>query len=101
MNAQIGVSVPRKEAWDKVTGAAKYTADLAQPAMLHAALLTSTQAHALLVAVDTAQAAAMPGVRAVVTGADTGNLFCGPLLRDMPPLAVSYTHLTLPTILRV
>lgn len=87
MNAQIGVSVPRKEAWDKVTGAAKYTADLAQPAMLHAALLTSTQAHALLVAVDTAQAAAMPGVRAVVTGADTGNLFCGPLLRDMPPLA--------------
>ncbi len=87
MDAQIGVSVPRKEAWDKVTGAAKYTADLAQPAMLHAALHTSTQAHALLVAVDTAQAAAMPGVRAVVTGADTGNLFCGPLLRDMPPLA--------------
>lgn len=87
MNTQLGVSIPRKEAWDKVTGAAKYTADQAKPAMLHARLLTSTQAHALLIGVDTAQALTMPGVRAVVTDADTQNLLCGSLLRDMPPLA--------------
>lgn len=88
MKSQLGVSVPRKEAWDKVTGGAHYTADLLEAPMLHARLLTSTQAHALLVSVDTAAAAAMPGVRAVVTGSDN-NILCGALLRDMPPLARS------------
>lgn len=86
MEAQLGISVKRKEARDKVTGAAKYTADLPGFPMLHAHLLTSTQAHALLLEVDAAAARAMPGVRAVVTGADAG-FFCGALLRDMPPLA--------------
>ena len=87
MNTQLGVSVKRKEARDKVTGAAKYTADLSQTPLLHVRILASTQAHALLLGVDTAAASAMPGVRAVVTGTDAGQLLCGGILRDMPPLA--------------
>lgn len=87
MNTQLGVSVKRKEARDKVTGAAKYTADLSQTPLLHVRILASTQAHALLLGVDAAAASAMPGVRAVVTGTDAGHLLCGGILRDMPPLA--------------
>jgi CO/xanthine dehydrogenase Mo-binding subunit len=82
----VGESVPRLEAWDKVTGRARYTADHLQPGLLRAALVTSTHAHALLRRVDTAPAAALPGVRAVVTGADT-SLLCGEVIEDRPPLA--------------
>ncbi len=82
----IGSSVERKEAWDKVTGAAKYTDDFIIPGILHAKLLTSPFAHAKIISVDTSAAAGSPGVKAVITGADFPILY-GVVLEDHPPIA--------------
>lgn len=86
MNTAIGKSVQRREAWDKATGQAQYCDDLPTAGMLNARLLTSTYAHARLRRVDIAAALALPGVQAVLTGADCPQLF-GPLLQDRPALA--------------
>lgn len=64
----VGKPVARDDAIDKVTGAARYTHDLAVPGMLHAALVTSPHASAKIVRVGTSAATALPGVRAVLTG---------------------------------
>ena len=48
MDWSIGKSIYRKDADDKVTGAAKYTDDLSNAQMLHIKLVISIQAHALL-----------------------------------------------------
>lgn len=66
----IGQDVPRIDALDKVTGAARYIDDLAFPGMLHARVLRSDRPHALIRRIDTSAAQAVSGVRAVVTGAD-------------------------------
>src|SRR5690606_21853058 len=54
----------------KVTGTAVYTDDIMLPGMLHAKILRSPHPHARIVSIDTSAAEAMPGVRAVVTGAE-------------------------------
>jgi CO/xanthine dehydrogenase Mo-binding subunit len=64
----VGKPIARDDAVDKVTGAARYTHDLTVPGMLHTALVTSPHASARIVAIDTSAAAALPGVRAVLTG---------------------------------
>ncbi len=66
----VGTSVPRDDAIEKVTGAARYTHDLVLPGMLHAALVTSPHAAARIVRVDTTEATRLPGVRAILAGAD-------------------------------
>lgn len=82
----IGTNVERKEGWDKVTGKAKYTADINFPGMLYAALKLSTEAHAEIVSIDTSEAAKVKGVAAIVTG-DSCKVLTGPILKDRPPLA--------------
>ncbi|MHC1696394.1 MAG: xanthine dehydrogenase family protein molybdopterin-binding subunit [Eubacteriales bacterium] len=86
MNKSIGKSIPRKEAWDKVTGRAIYTDDYPVTGLLTARLLTSTHAHARLLRVDTSEAKAVQGVLSVLTGADCPELF-GPLVLDRRALA--------------
>ncbi|HEX5823527.1 MAG TPA: xanthine dehydrogenase family protein molybdopterin-binding subunit [Candidatus Limnocylindrales bacterium] len=54
----------------KVTGQARYTADLAFPGLAHARLLLAGRAHARIVRLDTARARALPGVLAVLTQDD-------------------------------
>ena len=54
----------------KVTGQARYTADLAFPGLAHAKLLLAGRAHARIVRLDTARARTLPGVLAVLTQAD-------------------------------
>ena len=76
----------RVEGAEKVTGAAKYSADFTREAMLHAAFVASPYAHALVKAVDTAAARAVPGVRAVITGADVRPARFGRRLQDWPVL---------------
>ncbi len=66
----VGVDVSRVDGLEKVTGAAKYTADLKFPRLLHVAVVRSPWAHARVLAVRTERAARMPGVRAVVSGRD-------------------------------
>ena len=71
----------------KVTGKAVYAADVSRPGMLHAAFATSPFPHARVVSVDVAAARAIPGVRAVITGADIRPARFGRYVQDWPVLA--------------
>ena len=64
----VGVSLPRKEDARFIQGQGNYVDDVVLPNMLHMAILRSPHAHARIRSVDTAAAAAVPGVIAVVTG---------------------------------
>src|SRR5206468_5729787 len=77
----------RIEGRDKVTGAARYAADIARPGMLHAAFVGSPYPHARVVSVDAEAARTMPGVRAVLAGADVRPARFGRRLQDWPVLA--------------
>lgn len=84
--SKIGVDTVRKEAWDKVTGAAKYNADLITPDTLYAVMLTSPYAHATIKKIDTSKALKSEGVIAVITGEDAPYL-TGSMIHDRPPIA--------------
>lgn len=77
----------RVEGHLKVTGEARYAADFRLPDMLWARFLTSPHAHARIVRIDTAAAKALPGVHAVLTGADVKPARLGRRLLDWPVLA--------------
>jgi len=66
-NIAVGKSLPRIDGIDKVTGSAKYAADIKLENMLHARLLRSPHAHARVKHIDTSAAEKLPGVRAVAT----------------------------------
>ncbi|MEV4435176.1 molybdopterin cofactor-binding domain-containing protein [Streptomyces sp. NPDC049585] len=66
----IGVSLPATDAPAKTQGTFPYAADLWAEGLLWAAVLRSPHPHARIISIDTSAAAAMPGVRAVVTHAD-------------------------------
>jgi CO/xanthine dehydrogenase Mo-binding subunit len=66
----IGNSVQRIDGVDKVTGKAKYVADLNIPGLSEGKFLRSPYAHARIRSIDTTEAEAMPGVLAVVTSKD-------------------------------
>ncbi len=66
--AVIGKPLPRVDAVEKVTGAAKYAADINLPGMLWGKFLRSPYAHARIKRIDTSKAEKLPGVRAVITG---------------------------------
>ncbi len=66
----VGTRPPRHDGFDKVTGAARFGADLNLPGMLHGKILRSPHAHARIRNIDTSKAAALPGVMAVATAAD-------------------------------
>ena len=83
----IGQSVTRAEGPAKVSGSAVYTADVQPPGMLWGKILRSPYPHARIVSIDTSAARALPGVHAVVTGADLPDRRVGRLLRDHPVLA--------------
>ena len=71
-NNPVGKSVPRVDAYDKVTGAARYVDDMQfGPGLYYGKLVHSPYAHALIKKVDVSKALALPGVKAVVTGEDT------------------------------
>jgi len=60
----IGTRPIRPDGLEKVTGQAKYGADIMLPGMLHGKMLRSPFAHARIVKIDTSAAAALPGVKA-------------------------------------
>ena len=80
-------SPPRLDAADKATGRARYADDVRLPGMLHAAIHTSQQAHARIVACRTDAALALPGVHAIVTGADIAGTRWGGIVKDETMLA--------------
>jgi xanthine dehydrogenase molybdenum-binding subunit len=71
----VGRSVTRVDAHAKITGAAEFSADrVTAKNLLHGKTLRSPYAHAEVVSIDTAQAEAIPGVRAVITYHDAPTI---------------------------
>ena len=70
----VGKSVPRKEDPKLLTGRAQYVGDVTVTGMLHGAVLRSPHANARIRSIDTSRAKALPGVVAVLTGADAAEL---------------------------
>src|SRR6516165_1805509 len=84
----IGDYVPMIDGPEKVSGRAKYTADLMAPGMLAGRIFRSPYSHAEIIEVDVSQALRLPGVKAVVTGADCKETFgVLPIARSEHPLA--------------
>ena len=77
----------RIDGYEKLTGEAKYGADITRPGMLWAKVLRSHVPHARIISIDTSRARALPGVRAVLTGMDLPDCRVGRSMRDMPVLA--------------
>src|SRR5436190_18070846 len=70
----VGLSIPRPDGPEKVTGRVQYVADIKPKGLLHAKLLRSPHAHARIISIDASKARALPGVRAVLTAADIPEL---------------------------
>ena len=84
----IGQYVPMVDGPEKVSGRAKYTADFIEPGALAARIFRSPHAHAEILELDVSSAAALPGVVAIVTGADCDKTFgVLPVARTEHPLA--------------
>ena len=73
----IGKPMPRVDARAKVTGEAKYAADIELPGMLWGQIKRSPYAHARILSIDTSKAERLPGVMAVTTGKDFGGFKWG------------------------
>src|SRR5258707_9407995 len=97
MNATgIGAAVRRKEDFRFVTGKGQFTDDIDRPGQTHIHFLRSPHAHAKIRKIDTAAACALPGVLAVLTGADLagdkiGGLICGWMIhsKDGSPMKMA------------
>jgi CO/xanthine dehydrogenase Mo-binding subunit len=70
----VGLSIPRFDAPEKVTGRTQYVGDVQLAGLLQGRLLRSPHAHARIVRIDATRARALPGVRAVLTAADIPEL---------------------------
>jgi len=73
----VGKPVVRVDGRVKVTGQAEYSGDITLPNMLHGKILRSPHPHAKIIKINTAKAEALPGVKAVITGKDTGPVRFG------------------------
>jgi carbon-monoxide dehydrogenase large subunit len=92
----VGASVRRKEDFRFITGRGQYTDDIVRPGATCAVFLRSPHAHAKISRIDSTAAAAMPGVLAVLTGADLaadklGHLICGWMIhsKDGTPMKMA------------
>ena len=93
----IGSRPVRPDGLDKVTGRARYGADLNMQGQIYGHIVRSPHAHAIIESIDTSQALAMEGVLAVMTGADLpepGDSVLGGgegaiALKDLSPMVMS------------
>ena len=69
----IGKSVPRREDARLLTGKGRYASDMSLPGQAYAYFVRSPHAHASIVTIDATEAAAAPGVIAVLTGRDAAT----------------------------
>ena len=74
-----GQAVRRLEDESLLSGAGRYTDDVALPGQTHLVFLRSPYPHARIVSIDTAAAAAMPGVLRVITGAELAEAGVKPM----------------------
>ena len=82
----VGESYKRHDALDKVTGDAKYPADLIRDGMVHLKTVFAHRGHARIVSIDTSAALAVPGVLAVLTAKDVPHNRYGLIDSDQPVL---------------
>src|ERR1044071_5350058 len=92
----IGAAVRRKEDFRFITGKGQYTDDINRPGQTYIHFVRSPHAHARIRKIDSTEAKGMPGVVAVLTGADLaadkiGNLICGWAIssKDGSPMKMS------------
>jgi carbon-monoxide dehydrogenase large subunit len=92
----IGAAVRRKEDQRFITGRGHYTGDISRPGQTYAVFVRSPHAHARIKSVDSAAAAALPSVLAILTGSDLaadkiGNLVCGWMIhsKDGSPMKMA------------
>ena len=83
----VGTSAKRIDGIEKVTGTAQFTVDIELPRLIHAKVKRSPVPHAEIVRIDTSRAKDLPGVRAVVTGAEIPDVRMGVLTLDEHLLA--------------
>ena len=91
-NAFIGSPIERLEDLRFLRGRGQFTDDLADEHMLHAVILRSSVAHGRIRSIDTSAARARPGVHAVITAADIGDVPTIPLRHDPLPESKQYTQ---------
>lgn len=94
----IGRRVRALDWADRTLGQVDYTADLSEPAHLHAAILRSPVPYGRITRLDVTRAAGMPGVRAIVTSADFAPgityVHRGGHMSDRPPAADGVVRFT-------
>jgi len=91
----VGQPLPKIDAWAKVTGDTRYADDLVLPRMAYGKLVRSPHAHARIVSITTSRARAVPGVLAVITGADLPRVKFGilPVSQDEEALCIDKVRL--------
>ncbi|MBQ0059128.1 MAG: molybdopterin-dependent oxidoreductase, partial [Lachnospiraceae bacterium] len=88
--AVLGTTPIRTDGYEKVTGAARYTADMSLPGMLYAAGLSAGIPNGRIISMDTEEAKKMPGVAAVVIAEDLPKMISAsshPFLANRPRCA--------------
>jgi aerobic carbon-monoxide dehydrogenase large subunit len=92
----IGAAVRRKEDFRFITGRGQYTADISRAGQAYISFVRSPHAHAKIKTIDTKAAVSLPGVLAVLIGADlaqdkVGNLICGWMIhsKDGSPMKMA------------
>jgi CO/xanthine dehydrogenase Mo-binding subunit len=88
--AEVGVSRPRKDGREKLSGQAQYVGDMEVAGMLHGKVLRSPVAHAQITSIDASPALELDGVVAVLTGADLDDIepYYGHAIKDRPIVAL-------------
>jgi len=88
--AQVGRSVARRDAAEKLRGRAQFAGDLVLPQMVHGKVLRSPVPHARVLSIDARAAERMAGVVCVLTAADLSDLdpYWGHAIRDRPIVAI-------------
>ena len=97
----VGKSLQRKDAWDKTTGKALYTADIPVENLRVGLIVRSPHHHARILGIDKKESLEIPGVLAVLSSDDIpGAKVFGPLIPDQPSLARDVVrHLGEPVVL--
>jgi len=89
---EVNKSVNRVDAYEKVTGKAKFAADLFFPDMLHAKVLHSRYPHAKINKIETKRALAFPEVKALLTARDIPNNEFGIIVQNQQVLAREFVY---------
>src|SRR3954451_14126922 len=88
----IGKSVRRREDVRLLTGGGHYADDFSLPDQVYAHILRSPHAHATITGIDATAALALPGVLAVLTGADAAADGVGPIPHNPVPANPPEAH---------